>query len=95
MTEKPPLDGQARDDAIAYESAWLIERPSDNPGRPFYWKESVVVKGLGEWTQDPWQATRYVTQEDAERELRRWSVHPTIPEAKAVSHGFATEAQSE
>jgi hypothetical protein len=82
------LTSSRSEPSAAWVSAWLIERPSNEPGRPLYWVESIAAKGLGDWTQDPWRATHYETREQAERELRRWAVHPTITEAKAVEHGF-------
>ena len=69
-------------------SAWLIERPSDTPGRPHYWMDTVGGYGLGTWTQDPWKATRYATEEAANRAIARWVAHPTVTDAKAVEHGF-------
>lgn len=74
-----------------WETWWIIERPGDSPGRPLYWIETGDVEGVGTWTEDPWAAARYLTEKDADRIIRKFVVHPTILDARPVSHGFEAD----
>ena len=75
----------------AWNSYWLIERPVEGRAHPEYWAAAAVAP-VGEWTDDPWKATRYATQEDAERALRPRGGFALPGTAKAISHGFEEPA---